>query len=475
MEVQDHLPDHLLDHLLVLPREVLSSILAHLPIGDVARALRTCVSLAQLAEHTTLWSDVLVRYCGLEVADPSTAAQTLKLISSSPPLRLKFVGTLTDGGIDASYEPELDDDAQAPVEALDRDLQYWAGSLFDPAPWLLYCSASGRVDVTCAAVLDGLHDWLAEEREQARRAFMLDRLARIASDWWGVPIDGFGGLANASSQVLDEAFLAAIQVNMPMLLHGLTSAEERDWYSIKIQRTGAQIAERAFALRRDGPPRLRTVQRAGVTFTVDAELPVFAQPRELAVACRLILRRSLSCSCPASHGVIYASRERLESDAFYDGIPALGCATGDVLIDDDGGWVGYGRGAIDGLGAIIARTRSAEGEVLELAPRPPAAGSHGLCPIAVFSFAPLPAGKLGVHDPDVHQLVHTLTHPRCVRTLVVKLLRAEDRMSACDDDHPEMNIDFEYVGLDGHTFCQDFLRNNALHEARGRMPLSAPS
>jgi hypothetical protein len=83
----------------------------------------------------------------------------------------------------------------------------------------------------------------------------------------------------------------------------------------------------------------------------------------------------------------------------------------------------------------------------------PPFGPYGLFPIALFSYTPL--AEMGstfgeTANTETGTLAAQLVRPRTARFLAVKLLRAEDRMAECHDDHQQMNIDMEFVGFHGH-------------------------
>lgn len=451
-------------HLLDLPAELLSSALSRLSVNDLAQALSVCSQLAQLSETGQLWREVLARWCGLELADRDSARDALKLLLTTEPTAIRFVGLLTDGGIDSPYQTR--EGELLPDSITEREMQYWVSSLFQPTPWLLYCSASGRTDITCAATLDGYHDAALEAAEQTRREYMLERLSVIAAQEWNMPIDGFGGLSSASPEVLEEAFYAATEIDMGLLLHGINGTIEMGAHLLKIRRMRAQIEHR-WRARRAGGPRLRLLEHGGRACIVDSEALAAdsiaaATSSSVAVVRRLTVRRPTSCSCPASHGIVFGARERMSPEQVLEWGERL---SSQLFLGEDGGWLG-GPMRIEGLGAVVRRTRCAEGEVVEV--EAPPQGPYGVAPIAAFSYRPLtelqeeadragggehrvvgPGGQLSSFA-ETGLMVAQLAKARCVRFLLVKLLRAEDRMALCNDDHSEMNIDMDYVGLDGH-------------------------
>ncbi|KAG8468842.1 hypothetical protein KFE25_007360 [Diacronema lutheri] len=471
-------------NLLELPAELLSQALSHLPPGDAARALRACSALAQLGRAGSLWREMLARAAGLELTDGACARDALEQMHTREPACLRFVGLMTDGGVDSPYDTREGD----LPDMSERESQYWVTSLFEPTPWLLYCSASGRHDITCAAFLDGYHDAVLEAAEQARRAYMLERLAVIVRDEWHMTIDGFGGLASASPDVLDEAFFAATEIDMGLLLHGISGTIERGAHLLKIRRLRAQIEFRWRSRARPGCVRLKQAELDGRSLTYDAHALARSQTAgaQVAIARRLTVRRPTSCSCPASHGIIYAARERMEPAEVLTDETLLG-AKAQLLLSAAGEWVG-GPACVEGVGRILRRTRFAEGEIIEV--EAPPTGPRGLSPIALFRFFPLTtlqqrharggAGQGDAEDAaagggdddgdgggagglawpagsgqpssflETGLMVAQLVKPRCVRFLVVKLLRAEDRMALCEDDHAETNIDMDFVGLHGH-------------------------
>jgi hypothetical protein len=362
-------------HLLSLPVDVLAYVLGNnLCAADVARALRSCTALAQLA-HGQLWAEVLARECGLELADRNGARArgVLRQLREHEPAALHFVGVLTDGGLDSPYTPGSDPPESDPAVLSERNLQYWVKSMFVPVPWLLYCSASGRTDILCAASLAGFHDEGAEAQEQSRRDYMLERLAVIAGEEWNMAIDGFGGLSSASPEVLDEAFFAATEIDIGLLLHGITIASERSAHLLRIRRLRAQI-ESKWRSRRVGASPLRTLRHNGRTAVFSEEAASSALPDSTcAVLSRLTVRRPVSCSCPASHGVIFGALRRIEPLALLHAIPMLDAASAQLLIRPDGGWAGSAGSiplgsadVVEGIGRVVRRTKSSEGEIVEV-------------------------------------------------------------------------------------------------------------
>lgn len=439
-------------HLLDLPAELVSTALSHAAPADVARALAACKVLAQLGRTGALWSELLQRYCGLSLARGVEARAALETLLTVEPVCIRFVGTFTDGGIDSPYRAAGE---ELPPDALSaRELQYWVSSLFEPSPWLLYCSASGRADVTCAAALHGLHDTALMAATRARRSYMLERLSLIAQSEWQMSIDGFGGLGTASPETLDEAFYAATEIDVGMLLHGISGAAERAAHLERIRQLRAQIEARWRARRRagDGALALTELSHGGRSCTADLEgerAARLAAGGAVAVVRRLTVRRPTSCSCPCSHGVVYGSARHLSAEQL------LRCELPGAheLLGADGGWLLGGEDGVDGLGPVVRRTACAEGEVLELGGEP--GGPCALFPLALFSFRALAqleaeAEAAGGTFVEKGLLVAELARPRCTRALVVRLLRAEDRMARCHDDHAEQNVDMDFVGLHGH-------------------------
>ncbi|KAJ1624445.1 hypothetical protein T492DRAFT_268035 [Pavlovales sp. CCMP2436] len=359
--------------LLDLPGDVQVQVLGNLGVRDVARTLRSCHALAQLAQgQSPLWREVLVRECGLDLADGARARGVLRQLRETRTARIHFVGVLTDGGIDSPYTPGAEDDEPSlpsgnPASLGERDLQYWVTSMFLPVPWLIYCSASGRTDILCAATLVGYYDEYGEAQEQSRRDYMLERLALIAGEQWNMTIDGFGGLSSASPEVLDEAFFAASEMDIQLLLHG--PHLEKGAHLLKIRRLRAQIQQKWSLRRARGASLLCTLRAENGRTAVFAPQEEEASPSSpCAVLSRLTVRRPVSCSCPASHGVIFASRERIDGVALLD-CPTLDAACAQLLILP-GGWAGSaGSGSvehIEGVGHVVRRTALAEGEILEV-------------------------------------------------------------------------------------------------------------
>ena len=76
-------------------------------------------------------------------------------------------------------------------------------------------------------------------------------------------------------------------------------------------------------------------------------------------------------------------------------------------------------------------------------------GADGPYPLAWFSFAPLGSASLA-SSTERGELKCTLRAPRALRSLVLMLISAEDRMFFMHDEHADPNIDLEFCGLSGH-------------------------
>ena len=81
-------------------------------------------------------------------------------------------------------------------------------------------------------------------------------------------------------------------------------------------------------------------------------------------------------------------------------------------------------------------------------------GADGPRPLAWFSFAPLGSASLA-SSTKRGELQCTLRAPRALRSLVLVLVSAEDRMFFMHDEHADPNIDLEFCGLSGHVLSDD--------------------
>lgn len=443
-------------HLLDLPPELVVAIAGQLSVRDAQYFVSTCTALrAHASSSGSLWRDLLGRFCGLALSDSGRALAVLRKVHSQPATRLRFVGIFTDGGIDTPYHGGEVDDDKLPEALSERDLQYWVDSLFQPAPWLLYCSASGRANVVCGGQLVGVHDPDVEAHESTRREYMLQRLEVIARDEWQMPVHGFGGLASASPEVLDEAFYAATEINMVLLLHGITGTIERGHHLLKIRRIRSQIEHRWQARRQMRQSRLRAVRANGRTFLFDpAPTPAPRTSQTIGIVERLHIRRPTSCSCPVSHGVIFGATRPVSAEDMLAGCaPAVDSASDELVAGGD--FMGDER-FLEGIGRIVHTTRTEEGWVHEVE-APSSRAAENVFPIAAFAFDDGRTLAEGLNTESGEQVIE-LRLRRAVRFLIVKLLKAEDRMRACNDDHDDMNVDMDYVGVDGHIVDDELVR-----------------
>ena len=122
------------------------------------------------------------------------------------------------------------------------------------------------------------------------------------------------------------------------------------------------------------------------------------------------------------------------------------------------GGSGAGGSAATGSAALppcIAVHEGAEATVVEFSTE---ASFGDVYPIAWFRF------HMGVDEAverqqrepgwrETGEVVYALRQPRTTCMLIAKLVAAEDRMLAMNDDHDEPNVDLEYIGATGHLVC----------------------
>lgn len=423
-----------------LSSDLLVGILSHLTPRHALSALSTCKSLHELGStETTLWRDVFQTMCGSCAKSSKLALRCLKELTSQEPKRLSLVGVLTDGGIDVPTT-EVDND-EALLNLSERQLPCWVNSMFTPVPWLVYCSASNRKTATCIGALAGYHDWVLEDHEKTRRSYMLERLQVVADRVWGMDVHGFGGLASQPPSLLDEAFYAASDLHFDLLLHGLQSGIERRAHTIKIRRIRGQI-EAQWRASRERRPRLAFLEVGNHKCIIDPNpRPSLAPKDSVAVVFRIVLRKAKTCSCPASHLALYASmgvpREEETLQQHFEELDRLDT---EHTTEDDW-WL-----VEDVVGKSLKRTSTPDGVFIEYPP--PEVSSPRPALIGLHTFT-LHEGSEQLGDGDESLMTVVLERPRPMRSLIVKLLRAENLMELCNDTHPQMNIDMDFVGADG--------------------------
>mmetsp|Transcript_21367 Transcript_21367/g.71880 ORF Transcript_21367/g.71880 Transcript_21367/m.71880 type:complete len:463 (-) Transcript_21367:490-1878(-) len=424
-----------------LSPELIEAILSSLPVPDLGRALQTCTTLRAAGRaESPLWSAMAARTLGIHVPSGVQARLHLQTAWGSEPRRLAFHGVLTDGGIDTPHGDV--DVTQADLN--DRLFPCWVDAMFNPVPWLVYCSDAGVDTVTCVGQLAGLHDLHTEDQERARRAYMLDRLRVVADTVWGVPVEGFGGLASQAPVILDDAFLAATEMHFDLLLHGLRSTIEQGQHVLKIRRIRAQIeADRVTRRRPRGEAAGVVRETVGDrSCLVDARVSAALLPREtVAVVKRLAFRKAMMCSCPASHLAVFTAVDEVGARAVLEGDGALGRITSHVVSGTE--WPGWFME--EDIGRVVRRTDHGPGLFTEFAPPDAPTGAPALVGTLAFRMQLEPVADVSA----VPLITFDLAHWRPARYLVVKLLAAENLMAACNDDHEEMNVDMDFVGADG--------------------------
>jgi len=180
----------------------------------------------------------------------------------------------------------------------------------------------------------------------------------------------------------------------------------------------------------------------------------------LAVVTSITIRRAITCSCPLMVGCLIGSRKQISAADLYD-------PDGVVRAFDDALTPEHVRLLVNDSArrlppiAHVHRLASHVALIEFGAARPEArperagaaaedGGADGPYPLAWFSFAPLGSASLA-YSTERGELKCTLRAPRAMRSVVLMLISAEDRMFFMHDEHADPNIDLEFCGLSGHV------------------------
>ena len=146
--------------------------------------------------------------------DPRSLYRSL---TASPIFELSVSGMLTDGGMDQavleSRRPPLISEGMATCWAVDQAWHVWVSNVFEPDQRCfssdVHLDGSAAANVLIAGRIKGSVSALSQERrqeEEERRRFLVARLSFVLQEFFQMPMDGFGGIESATSELLDQAY-----------------------------------------------------------------------------------------------------------------------------------------------------------------------------------------------------------------------------------------------------------------------------
>ena len=178
---------------------------------------------------------------------------------------------------------------------------------------------------------------------------------------------------------------------------------------------------------------------------------------DIQVVTQLVVRRPLSCSCPAQTGFVLGGRAAaLRPSALY--APRMR-ALDDVLSLSQLPVSRRDAAANASLLPVVKCVHRSEEVLVAELERDEEAYGDGPFPMLFFSFtlSVADARAKAQEQPawrETGVFEYALRQPRSTRWLMIKVVCSEDRMHAMGDDHDEPNIDLEYCGARGMC-CPD--------------------
>jgi len=489
--------------LLCIPPECLLYVSCFLEEGmDVEALEQTCKGCLKVLRSSKAWQHRISSEFGLDLAAsgrvpdgcsalgaPSVVSQLKQvykqLKAQKAPTDVRFRGCFTDGGCDGGQ------------------MRYWVDNMFVPNHWESHCTDAGS-DVACIGVLLEIDEPAAQEAAQHRQ-YLIER-CRIASDrLFEMPIDLNTWTTAELEHFFQELYTELQQRNAvgALLIHGVPDPREE---MAKLELAMQRLEQRQRSLNSivgyraqgDGPrgSRLKMLDERIVPLVSDP-----CQCNRAAVLEHVCISRAGHFSCPVSCGAVAVGDFRASDDmdlaARMEAIAASDCSTalnGVRTRADVEAAVAVGR-----LPPIASSGSSESGEWVEFSPlsswrHAPAAletvlwfrfcpfaemrrREHGDEPRAAASAgasgrsSPTPSAspqnsESGASDTDegepiLSQLVEStdaknsmqipLRFRRCTNMALVKLIWHEDLRQEWEDDHPEPNIDINYVQFLGRS------------------------
>ena len=329
---------------------------------------------------------------------------------------------------------------------------------------------SGVLDfsVSAAAGPRGRADLLlVQVRELRQSCRKIGAVARAAQASLQLAIQCFQDSENDAAELteanrhLDDALRTLLPSSIARASVPPTSGLLSGWSAATDVSDGDTIAGEAASGTRGARAGSAGNVAGSVARTDELASVVLVAPGALAVVAKLSVRRGVHCSCPVDCGFILGCRGPLTPAAMastamlaLDDVLSIEQfpARDEVAHLDEGARRGTAGSRAPRLPSILHVHSLDEATVVELAQEDE--DELGIFPIAWFRFdMTLDAARArtqresGWHERG--ELVCTLVQPRSTRLLLAKLVSAENRMSAMDDDHAVTNIDVEHVGVKG--------------------------
>ena len=227
--------------LLDLDLDTLLSLLSACTAQSLSCLARTCKAFGSPQLTSLAWRCLLQRDYDVppkRCASSSDPRSLYKLLCVGRVKPLEVRGFFTDGGVDiADEQAQLPKRKDGTVSLVSYGPEhqaktFWVDNAFrSETDCCTYCSDVRRNIVVAGAIEGPIGVDSLEGRAAAaeQRTFLIERLRRVAQQFWGWNESGFGGLQYAATETLEQALIAAwpIPQMRQLLLSDLPARDRR--------------------------------------------------------------------------------------------------------------------------------------------------------------------------------------------------------------------------------------------------------